>query len=96
MAQHGSAKLTEDYAKMSASTCHYRDISKPSSATTACTFAASEYSMRNDLSSLAKNKREQKSDKKFYKDKKIVGTKRPSQLSIGKPPFLNKLLNRSN
>ncbi len=84
MAQHGSARLQEDYSKMSASTCHYRDISKPSSATTACTFAASEYSMRNDLSSLARNKRELKSDRKIQKDKKLVGTKRPSQLSIGK------------
>lgn len=76
----------EDYSKMSPSTTNF--ISKPSSATTACTFAASEYSMRTDLSSLAKHKRDLKSDRKSIKERKLVGQKRHAQMQLGKPPFI--------
>jgi hypothetical protein len=74
VAQHGTGKLIEDYTKFSPQSVQF-NMSKPSSATTACTYAPNEYSaIKNDLSSLMKQKRVQNSDRK----KKLVGQKRPA------------------
>lgn len=75
MVPHGYAKIL-DYTKISPSASE-RFISKPSSATTACTYAPNELSYQHDISSLLKNKRSKKSSR-------LVGQKRSPSTRLGK------------
>lgn len=62
-------------------------MSKPSSVTTACTYAPNEYSVsKSEFSHMMsqKSKKEPSSDKKNSTNKKLVGQKRKADSSIGK------------